>query len=213
MYLALRDGPRRFRQDFTCPALLRILLNLNMDSRTGLSPSMALFPAGSTSLSSGTAQSYNPGNAWTSPVWALARSLATTCAIIVIFFSCGYLDVSVPHVRSLLTVWLAFNQPGCPIRISWDQGLFAPPPSFSQLITSFVATESQGIHRLPFSYFFTRSLQFNWELKFMNYELNFPDCSFVFIPSFFLLSLLNRWIVLSSACSCSTCFNSISSAS
>ena len=25
-YLALRDGPRRFTQDFTCPALLRILL-------------------------------------------------------------------------------------------------------------------------------------------------------------------------------------------
>ena len=49
-YLALRDGPRRFRQDFTCPALLRILLNLISDSCTGLSPSMALFPAGSTSF-------------------------------------------------------------------------------------------------------------------------------------------------------------------
>ena len=33
------------------------------------------------------------------PVWATARSLATTCAIIVIFFSSGYLDVSVPRVR------------------------------------------------------------------------------------------------------------------
>ena len=33
-------------------------------------------------------------------VWALARSLATTSAIILIFSSCGYLDVSVPHVRS-----------------------------------------------------------------------------------------------------------------
>ena len=27
-YLALRDGPRRFTQDFTCPALLRIPLSL-----------------------------------------------------------------------------------------------------------------------------------------------------------------------------------------
>ena len=35
----------------------------------------------------------------TAPVWALARSLATTCAIIVIFSSSGYLDVSVPRVR------------------------------------------------------------------------------------------------------------------
>ena len=32
-------------------------------------------------------------------VWALARSLATTYAIIIIFSSYGYLDVSVPHVR------------------------------------------------------------------------------------------------------------------
>ncbi len=32
-------------------------------------------------------------------VWANARSLATTCAITFVFFSYGYLDVSVPHVR------------------------------------------------------------------------------------------------------------------
>lgn len=38
-YLALRDGPRRFTQDFSCPALLRILLSLADDSCTGLSPS------------------------------------------------------------------------------------------------------------------------------------------------------------------------------
>ena len=44
-----------------------------------------------------------PGAASTALVWASARSLATTCAIIVIFFSSGYLDVSVPRVRS--TAW------------------------------------------------------------------------------------------------------------
>ena len=38
-YLALRDGPRRFKQDFSCPALLRMLLCLANDSHTGLSPS------------------------------------------------------------------------------------------------------------------------------------------------------------------------------
>ena len=48
-----------------------------------------------------------------------------------------------------LAGWQAFNLPGCPIRTSRDQGIFAPPPGFSQLITSFVASESQGIHRLP----------------------------------------------------------------
>ena len=34
-------------------------------------------------------------------VWALPFSLATTQGIIIIFFSSGYLDVSVPRVGSL----------------------------------------------------------------------------------------------------------------
>jgi hypothetical protein len=38
-YLALPDGSGRFRQDFTCPALLRILLGIKTISCTGLSPS------------------------------------------------------------------------------------------------------------------------------------------------------------------------------
>ena len=40
-YLALRDGPRGFIQDFSCPALLRILLHILRVSSTGLSPSAA----------------------------------------------------------------------------------------------------------------------------------------------------------------------------
>ena len=54
--------------------------------------------------------------------------------------------------------WQASNLPGCPIRISEDQRLFAPPPGFSQLITSFVASESLGIHRLPLLTFFFLAL-------------------------------------------------------
>lgn len=46
-------------------------------------------------------QSYNPRNAVTSRVWANPGSLATTSGITVVFFSYGYLDVSVPHVRFL----------------------------------------------------------------------------------------------------------------
>ena len=45
-----------------------------------------------------TAWSYNPVYAETYTVWAFPRSLATTRGIIIIFFSYGYLDVSVPHV-------------------------------------------------------------------------------------------------------------------
>ena len=42
--------------------------------------------------------SFYPTRAVTRVVWAVPRSLATTCGIMVIFFSCGYLDVSVPRV-------------------------------------------------------------------------------------------------------------------
>ena len=43
VYLALPDGPGRFRQDFTCPALLRILIGNKFISNTGLSPSVVVF--------------------------------------------------------------------------------------------------------------------------------------------------------------------------
>src|SRR3546814_513275 len=46
--------------------------------------------------------------------------------------------------------YLVFNQVGCPIRISADQFVCADPRGFSQLITSFFASESQGIHPAPF---------------------------------------------------------------
>ena len=42
-YLALADGPARFTQDYTCPALLRIPLWIILFTCTGLSPSMVSF--------------------------------------------------------------------------------------------------------------------------------------------------------------------------
>ena len=42
---------------------------------------------------------HNPGNTVVSPVWAVPLSLATTDGITLVFFSWGYLDVSVPPVR------------------------------------------------------------------------------------------------------------------
>ena len=46
-------------------------------------------------------QSYNPSIAVTILVWAIPRSLATTSGITFVFFSSGYLDVSVLRVRLL----------------------------------------------------------------------------------------------------------------
>ena len=83
---------------------------------------------------------------------------------------------------AFLTEWQAFNLPGCPIRKSRDQGSFAPSPGLSQLITSFFASESQGIHRLPLlTFFITDTLSF---------------------PLIFRLTLgISRRIDISSACS------------
>src|SRR5471030_1579210 len=47
-----------------------------------------------------------------------------------------------------------FKWIGFPIRKSADQFIFADPRSLSQLITSFFASESQGIPRVPFLTFF-----------------------------------------------------------
>ena len=96
--------------------------------------------------------SYNPRIAETNLVWANPFSIASTQGITFVFSSSGYLDVSVLRV-SLSTIMqrcLSFKQTGCPIRISWNYQLFAPTPSFSQLITSFFASESLGIHHTPF---------------------------------------------------------------
>ena len=67
-----------------------------------------------------------------------------------VFFSSGYLDVSVPRVSFPLTrdnttswYWVApFGNP-------WITGYYAPPHGLSQPIASFIASESQGIHHTP----------------------------------------------------------------
>ena len=101
-------------------------------------------------------QSYNPGPAETGPVWAYPVSLATTPGITFVFFSYGYLDVSVPHVRlPLITECYNAIVTGCPIRISADRFVFANPRSFSQLITSFIAFQSLGIPHVPLFTFFS----------------------------------------------------------
>ena len=79
-------------------------------------------------------RSYNPGRGHkTAPVWANARSLATTCAIIVIFSSSGYLDVSVPRVRPPRQTWCGGIAPaGFPHSdIRGSQGICPSPRLFA----------------------------------------------------------------------------------
>ena len=74
---------------------------------------------------------------------------------LIAFSSWGYLDVSVCPVRLTRAMCspgddAALPAPGCPIRKSPDQRLFAPPRGLSQLTTSFIAFLCQGIHYVPF---------------------------------------------------------------
>jgi hypothetical protein len=103
-YLALEDGPPIFRQDFSCPALLVIII-LSI-SLTGLSPPTVYLSRYFCY------QYYN--------FRALPLSLATTHGISIDFFSSRYLDVSVPWV-CLLYSMTGLYPPGCPIRTSTDQ--------------------------------------------------------------------------------------------
>ena len=120
----------------------------------GCHPLRPGFPAGSANLASSRCRrSFNPGPAVTGPVWAAARSLATTCAITVVFFSSGYLDVSVPRVGPAPGAVPRSPAAGCPIRKSVLGRVFAPGHGLSQLVTSFFASESQGILHVPFSPF------------------------------------------------------------
>ena len=82
-------------------------------------------------------------------VWPLPRSLATTCGISVDFFSSPYLDVSVQAVP-LICLWIQHMIHGLlhvdsSIRKSAAHWIFAPPRGLSQLVTSFIGSQCQGI--------------------------------------------------------------------
>jgi hypothetical protein len=68
-----------------------------------------------------------------------------------------------------------FNMPGFPIQKSADQFIFANPRGLSQLITSFIASESQGIPRILFLTFF-------YSCAFCAARYAFLICRHLFVP-------------------------------
>ena len=95
-----------------------------------------------------------PRSASTS-VWPLPRSLAATWGIDVSFSSWSYLDVSVHPVSfseamCSLQDTCALPQVGSPIRTSAGHRIFAPNRSLSQLVTSFIGSQCQGIRLMLF---------------------------------------------------------------
>ena len=97
---------------------------------------------------------HNPHTTEVVQVWATPRSLAATYGITFVFFSCGYLDVSVPRVRhvklcihsTLLEHYLQWVSPFGNLRV---KACLAAHRSLSQLTTSFIASLCLGIHRTP----------------------------------------------------------------
>ena len=77
-------------------------------------------------------RSYYPEGAETPAVWAAPPSLAATDGIIIIFFSCGYLDVSVPRVRLHLQCMARRRRAGFPHSdIRGSQGICPSPRLFA----------------------------------------------------------------------------------
>ena len=73
-------------------------------------------------------------------------------------FPAGTKMFQFPALASIIDGCYLFKVTGCPIRRFTDQRLFAPPRDLSQLITSFIASESQGIRHAPFFTFLIHSL-------------------------------------------------------
>ena len=143
-------GPPDFPRDSSCLVVLWILLCQLQFRILDFHYLWSLFPKCSTTVVESNLQSVTPV-VFLHPVWALSLSLAATNKIDFSFFSCGYLDVSVPHV-SLLTRYVFtcrqlvfFYQLGFPIRIPTGRSLFAALRGLSQLIASFFGSRCQGI--------------------------------------------------------------------
>jgi hypothetical protein len=159
-YLALRDGPRRFPRDFTCPAVLRYpstepdgcrlqdchLLWSHFPEGSTIDPvyhSAALRPNGP----------YNPRKhaSWfglfrvRSPL--LAESLTCFLFLQVLRWFTSLRCLPTPMYSGWDTPGLA--RVGFPIRKSPGQSLLAAHRGLSQLATSFIDCWCQGIHRTP----------------------------------------------------------------
>ena len=123
-------------------------------SSTGVSPSALCFSK-TVRLSVKVPRCDPQPRSASTPVWPLPRSLAATWRIDVSFFSWGYLDVSV-HPVSFSHTMCSYEDTyllqyvGSPIRRSAGNRIFAPDRSLSQLVTSFVGSQCQGIRLMLF---------------------------------------------------------------
>ena len=152
-YLAFGDGPPFFRQDFSCPDVLRILLAPSKFRLRGCHPLCLTFPGNSTIHPDAMSQSlpqahYRLGLGFSDFARHYSRNHFCFLFLRVLrcFSSPGSLHIPIYSVcdNTMLLVLSSL------IRISTDLRIFAPPRSFSQLVTSFFGAMYQGILRKPF---------------------------------------------------------------
>ena len=173
----MRDGPRRFPQDFSCPAVLRYPLRVRLVfAYVAITLSGRSFQTASANQRIGNSTVAGPTTpeTVTSDEWKVTRKNSRHSTLI----TCHCLGFGLFRFRSpLLSESLLFSLPpgtemvhfpgfasaayefsgrfprftreGCPIRKSPDLGLLASPRGLSQLATSFIACLRQGIHRTP----------------------------------------------------------------
>ena len=156
-YLALRDGPRGFKQGFSFPALLRYLLRVWSDF---VYASVTLYGSSfqkirlSARLVTLLLQALQPPNYRNSTGLGCSefarhyyrnRGFFLLLEVLRWFTS---LRSPVPTYEFSRT-YPGFTWVGFPIRKSPDQSVCAAPRSLSQLAASFIACFCQGIHRAP----------------------------------------------------------------
>ena len=152
----MADGPATFTQDSSCPALLRIPIGFVSVSPTGVSPSLPgfAFPRRPATEISSHVLVLQPRGGLDRPGLgssAFARHYLRNhfCFLLLGVLRC-FSSPRSPHPQGMVPAPLLV---GFPIRKSPDQVVFADPRGLSQLITSFFASMSQGIHPSPFSRF------------------------------------------------------------
>ena len=108
LYLGLGGGPPGFPANSSCSPVLWILPPACRFRLRDFHPLWFDFPINSANNLQWISQSATPIHR-SGSVWPLSLSLAATQKITVVFSSCGYLDVSVPHVPLTYTTLLMYG--------------------------------------------------------------------------------------------------------
>src|SRR5689334_15975023 len=158
VYLALRNGLRRFLQGFTCPAVLRYPLRVQLDfvyapitlfgasfqrastidwigNSTVAGPTTPLSPEGENGLGCSDFARHYFRN----------RGFFLFLQVLRWFTSLSSLVLDYEFIEP----YAGFTSVGFPIRTSPSQSLLAARRGLSQLATSFIAIFCQGIHHAP----------------------------------------------------------------